>query len=295
MEFGKMMTAMITPFTAAGEVDYDEVKKLAVYLVEHGNDSIVVCGTTAETPTLTHEEKLEIVKTVKAAVGHRAKIVVGTGTNSTRTTIADTQEMAALGIDGVLVVAPYYNKPSQEGLYQHFKAVAEATDLPVILYNIPGRCGINMEPATIARLAEIENIVAVKEASGNLEQMSKIRIMTPPEFLIYSGDDSLTMPLLAIGGVGIISVAGHAVGNEIKQMVNAYFDGNTAEAAAMHQKLYNFFKAIFITSNPVPIKYVLSEMGVISNPTVRLPLVEASEQDKAVIKKAMQELNLIQR
>ena len=180
MTFGRVMTAMITPFTAAGEVDYEEVKKLAVHLVEHGNDSLVVCGTTAETPTLSHEEKIKIVQTVQAAVGDKAKIIVGTGTNNTKTTIEASQEMAALGIDGLLIVAPYYNKPSQEGLYQHFKAVAESVELPIILYNIPGRCGINMEPATIARLAEIKNIVGVKEASGNLEQMSKVRKLTAP-------------------------------------------------------------------------------------------------------------------
>ena len=293
MTFGRVMTAMITPFTAAGEVDYEEVKKLAVHLVEHGNDSLVVCGTTAETPTLSHEEKIKIVQTVQAAVGDKAKIIVGTGTNNTKTTIEASQEMAALGVDGLLIVAPYYNKPYQEGLYQHFKAVAESVELPIILYNIPGRCGINMEPATIARLAEIKNIVGVKEASGNLEQMSKVRKLTAPEFLLYSGDDSLTMPLLSIGGAEIISVAAHAVGDEMKAMVDAYFAGKVAEATAIHLKLYDFMKAIFVTSNPVPIKYVLSEMGIISNATVRLPLVEASENEKAVVKKAMEELKLI--
>ena len=292
MTFGRIMTAMITPFTAAGEVDYAEVKKLAVHLVEHGNDSLVVCGTTAETPTLSHEEKIKIVQTVQEAVGDKAKIIVGTGTNNTRTTIEASQEMAALGVDALLIVAPYYNKPSQEGLYQHFKAVAESVELPIILYNIPGRCGINMEAATIARLAEIPNIVGVKEASGNLEQMSKIRKLTAPDFLLYSGDDSLTLPLLAIGGNGVISVAAHAVGDEMKAMVDAYFNGQVAEATALHLKLYDFMKAIFVTSNPVPIKYVLSEMGVISNATVRLPLVEANEQEKAVVNKAMEELKL---
>lgn len=292
MTFGRIMTAMITPFTAAGEVDYAEVKKLAVHLVEHGNDSLVVCGTTAETPTLSHEEKIKIVQTVQEAVGDKAKIIVGTGTNNTRTTIEASQEMAALGVDALLIVAPYYNKPSQEGLYQHFKAVAESVELPIILYNIPGRCGINMEAATIARLAEIPNIVGVKEASGNLEQMSKIRKLTAPDFLLYSGDDSLTLPLLSIGGNGVISVAAHAVGDEMKAMVDAYFNGQVAEATALHLKLYDFMKAIFVTSNPVPIKYVLSEMGIISNATVRLPLVEANEQEKAVVNKAMEELKL---
>lgn len=292
MAFGRVLTAMITPFTATGEVDYPEVKKLAAYLVEHGNDGLVICGTTAETPTLTHEEKINIVKAVKEAVGDKTQIIVGTGTNDTRSTIEATKEMEALGADGILLVVPYYNKPSQEGLYHHFKAAAEATSLPVVLYNIPGRSGINMAPETIARLAEIKNIVAVKEASGNLEQVSKIRQLASDDFMIYSGDDSLTLPILSVGGCGIISVAGHAIGTQIHQMVDAYYDGKVAEAAAMHKKMYGFFKAIFVTSNPVPIKYVLHEMGVINTPTVRLPLFECSEKDKEVVLAAMAEVGL---
>ena len=217
---------------------------------------------------------------------------VGTGTNCTRTTIEATKEMEALGVDGVLVVAPYYNKPSQEGLYQHFKAVAEATALPIILYNIPGRCGINMEPALIARLAEIPNIVAVKEAAGSIEQVSKIKQLVPADFIIYSGDDSLTLPMMAVGGYGIISVAAHVVGNQIKAMVDAYVAGNVAEATALHQQLYPIFKSLFITSNPVPVKYALSQVGF-GNGQVRLPLVEANEQEKAAVLKTMQDLKLV--
>ena len=292
MDFGRVLTAMVTPFTDNGEVDYEEVKRLAVYLIENGNDSLLVCGTTAETPTLTHDEKVNIVKTVKEAVGDRAKIVVGTGTNCTRTTIEATKEMEALGADGILVVEPYYNKPSQEGLYQHFKAVAEATSLPVILYNIPGRCGINMSPELIARLAQIPNIVAVKEAAGSIEQVSKIKTLVPDDFIIYSGDDSLTLPMMAVGAYGIISVAAHVVGKPIRAMVDAYAAGKVEEAAALHKKLYPIFKSLFITSNPVPVKDALSQVGI-GNGKVRLPLVEASDADKAVILQTMKDLDLV--
>ena len=292
MDFGRLLTAMVTPFLDNGEVDYAEVKRLAVHLIENGNDSILVCGTTAETPTLTHEEKVNIVKTVKEAVGERAKIVVGTGTNCTRTTIEATKEMEALGADGILVVEPYYNKPSQEGMYQHFKAVAEATSLPIILYNIPGRCGVNMTPELIARLAQIPNIVAVKEAGGSVEQVSKIRTLVPDDFVIYSGDDSLTLPMMSVGAYGVISVAAHVAGKEIRAMIDAYVAGNVAEAAQWHKKLYPIFKSLFITANPVPVKYALSQVGF-GNGKVRLPLVEANDREKAIVFQTMKDLHLV--
>lgn len=292
MDFGRVLTAMVTPFLENGDVDYDEVKRLAVRLIENGNDSLLILGTTAETPTLSHDEKINVVKAVKEVIGDRAKIVVGTGTNCTRTTIEGTKEMEALGVDGVLVVAPYYNKPSQEGMYQHFKAVAEATSLPVILYNIPGRCGINMTPELIARLAEIPNIVAVKEAAGSVEQVSKIRTLVADDFVIYSGDDSLTIPMMSVGAYGVISVAAHVVGNQIHDMVYSFAAGEVDKAAALHKQLYPIFKSLFITSNPVPVKYALSQVGV-GNGIVRLPLVGASDADKAVVLKTMQDLKLV--
>ena len=292
MDFGRLLTAMVTPFLDNGEVDYAEVKRLAVHLIENGNDSILVCGTTAETPTLTHEEKVNIVKTVKEAVGERAKIVVGTGTNCTLTTIESTKEMEALGADGILVVEPYYNKPSQEGMYQHFKAVAEATSLPIILYNIPGRCGVNMTPELIARLAQIPNIVAVKEAGGSVEQVSKIRTLVPDDFVIYSGDDSLTLPMMSVGAYGVISVAAHVAGKEIRAMIDAYVAGNVVEAAQWHKKLYPIFKSLFITANPVPVKYALSQVGF-GNGKVRLPLVEANDSEKAIVFQTMKDLHLV--
>ena len=283
---------MVTPFTDNGEVDYAEVKRLALHLIENGNDSILVCGTTAETPTLTHDEKINIVKTVKEAVGDKVPVLVGTGTNNTVTTIEATKEMEAAGADGVLVVAPYYNKPSQEGLYQHFKAVAESTELPVILYNIPGRCGINMSPELIARLSKVPNIVAVKEAGGSIEQVSQIKQLVDDDFIIYSGDDSLTLPMMAVGGYGVISVAGHVIGKEIHAMVDAYVEGRVAEAADWHKKLYPMFKNLFITSNPVPVKYALSQIGF-GNAKVRLPLVEANDAEKAIVQGTMQNLGLV--
>ena len=292
MDFGRLLTAMVTPFLDNGEVDYAEVKRLAVHLIENGNDSILVCGTTAETPTLTHEEKVNIVKAVKEAVGDSEKIVVGTGTNCTRTTIEATKEMEALGADGILVVEPYYNKPSQEGMYQHFKAVAEATSLPIILYNIPGRCGVNMTPELIARLAQIPNIVAVKEAGGSVEQVSKIRTLVPDDFVIYSGDDSLTLPMMSVGAYGVISVAAHVAGKEIRAMIDAYVAGNVAEAAQWHKKLYPIFKSLFITANPVPVKYALSQVGF-GNGKVRLPLVEANDSEKAIVFQTMKDLHLV--
>ena len=292
MKFGRVLTAMVTPFTDSGEVDYTEVKRLAQHLIENGNDSILACGTTAETPTLTHDEKINIVKAVKEAVGDKVPVLVGTGTNNTGTTIEATKEMEAAGADGVLVVAPYYNKPSQEGLYQHFKAVAESTTLPVVLYNIPGRCGINMSPELIARLAQIPNIVAVKEAGGSIEQVSQIRQLVDDDFIIYSGDDSLTLPMMSVGAYGVISVAGHVIGKEIHAMVDAYVEGRVAEAAEWHKKLYPMFKNLFITSNPVPVKYALSQVGF-GNGKVRLPLVEANDAEKAIVQSTMQNLELV--
>lgn len=292
MKFGRVLTAMVTPFTADGAVDYAEVKRLAVHLIENGNDSILVCGTTAETPTLTHDEKINVVKAVKEAVGDRVPVLVGTGTNDTRTTIEATKEMEAVGADGVLVVAPYYNKPSQEGMYQHFKAVAEATSLPVVLYNIPGRCGVNMSPELIARLSKISNIVAVKEAAGSIEQVSQIKQLVDDDFIIYSGDDSLTLPMMAVGGYGVISVAAHVIGKEIHAMVDAYVEGRVAEAQEWHKKLYPMFKNLFITSNPVPVKYALNQIGF-GNGNVRLPLVEANDAEKQIVRDTMQKLGLI--
>ena len=292
MVFGRVLTAMVTPFNEQMEVDYEQAKKLACYLVEHGNDGLVVAGTTGESPTLSAEEKIKLFKVVKEAVGDKALVIAGTGSYDTMASIKLTKEAEKVGVDGIMLVVPYYSKPSQEGLYQHFKTIAAETKLPVLLYNIPGRTGINMEPETIARLSEIDNIVAVKEASGKLDQVSKIRALAKEDFVIYSGDDSLTLTILAVGGYGIISVVGHVAGEQIREMVQLYLDGQVEAAAKMHIKLYDLFKTMFITANPVPIKYALNLKGMNVGP-VRLPLVEANDKEKAAIKACLEKLELL--
>jgi len=289
--FGRVLTAMVTPFDEAGAVDYAKVEALAKRLADNGSDGIVVAGTTGESPTLSDEEKIRLFRTVKGAVGGRASVVAGTGTYDTKHSIHLTAEAQRAGADGVLLVNPYYNRPSQDGLYAHFRAIAESTTLPCILYNIPGRTGVNATPETIARLAEVPNIVAVKEASGNLDQSSEIRRRTPERFQIYSGDDSLTLPILAVGGSGIISVASHLVGREIQEMVKAYEQGDGRKALRIHIKLFPLFKVLFITTNPVPVKAALNLSGItVGKP--RLPLVEATPKEREQIAAVLKDLEL---
>ncbi len=289
--FGHVITAMVTPMDRQLAVEYDRAATLAKRLVDSGSDGLVVCGTTGESPTLSDEEKIRLFRIVRDAVGTRAKVIAGTGTYNTAHSIHLTHEAERAGCDGVLLVNPYYNKPSQEGLYQHFKAVAESTQLPVMLYNIQGRTAVNCEPATIARLAQIRNIVAVKEASGNLDQMSQIRKLTPPEFHLYSGDDSLTLPLLAVGGTGVVSVAAHLVGREIKAMIQAFQAGDVRQALALHLRLLPLFKVLFITSNPTPVKAALALAGFDVG-GLRLPLVEATPKERDQIAAVLKELAL---
>ena len=293
MNFGRMLTAMVTPFDKNLEVNYDMAAKLAEYLLEQGNDGIVVNGTTGESPTLNDDEKVQMFRTVKQTVGERAVVIAGTGSNNTHPSIELTQKAAECGVDGIMLVVPYYSKPSQEGLYQHFKTVAAATDLPIILYNIPGRCGTNLAPETVVRLAnDVPNIVAIKEASGNLDQIARLKTMCPADFAIYSGDDSLTLPILSIGGAGIISVVAHVAGKDLRKMVDAYFAGNVAEAQEINMKLYDIFKTMFITSNPVPVKYALNRIGI-NVGGVRLPLFEANDAEKAKIDASLSNLGLL--
>ncbi|XGW00670.1 MAG: 4-hydroxy-tetrahydrodipicolinate synthase [Leptolyngbya sp. BL-A-14] len=293
MNFGRVLTAMITPFKDDGSVDFAIAAKLASHLAENGTDTLVVCGTTGESPTLTWDEEFELFQVVKQAVAGNAKIIAGTGSNSTQEAIAATQKAAKLGLDGSLQVVPYYNKPPQEGLYQHFKAIAEAEpDLPMMLYNIPGRTGQNMQPETIARLAAIRNIVAVKESTGNLDQASEIQRLTPPEFALYSGDDSMTLPLLAIGGAGVVSVASHVVGGQLQQMIQAFESGQHHIATKIHLELFPLFKALFVTANPIPIKAALRLQGWQVGST-RLPLADTSADLTAVLKPVMTRLSLL--
>ena len=290
--FGQVITAMVTPMDRALAVDYDRAAALAKRLVDAGSDGLVVSGTTGEAPTLTDDEKIRLFRTVREAVGPRAKVIAGTGTYDTAHSIHLTREAERAGCDGVLLVNPYYNKPSQEGLYRHFKAVAESTSLPVMLYNIQGRTSVNCEPATIARLAEVPNIVAVKEASGSLDQMSQIRKLTRPEFLLYSGDDSLTLPLLAVGGTGVVSVASHLAGREIKAMIQAFQAGDIRQAQTLHFRLWPLFKVLFITTNPVPVKAALALSGFDVG-GLRLPLVDATAKEREAIGAVLKELALI--
>ena len=291
--FGRVVTAMVTPFDETGKVNYAIAEKLADYLVENGSDALVVCGTTGESPTLSWDEEYQLFQVVKNAVGNRAKILAGTGSNSTTEAIAATTEAAKLGLDGSLQVVPYYNKPPQEGLYGHFRAIAEACpDLPMMLYNIPGRTGQNLLPETVAKLAKIENIVAIKEASGSIDQSCQIRSLTAPDFAIYAGDDLLTLPMLTIGGAGIISVASHLVGEQIQQIVQSFLSGEVATAIDIHLKLFPLFKVLFCTTNPIPIKAALNLQGWQVG-GLRLPLFEISETQREQVAIVLRELSLI--
>ncbi len=291
-DFGRVMTAMITPFNKDLAVDYGVARKLARHLAQSGSDGLVICGTTGESPTLTKEEKLELFRVVVEEVGGEAIVIAGTGSNSTADSIELTQTAEKLGVDGVMLVCPYYNKPSQEGLYQHFKAIAESTNLPVMLYNVPGRTSVNMLPATVARLAEIPNIIAIKEAAGSIDQVSELSSILPDSFSIYSGDDSLTLPMLSLGAKGVVSVAAHLVGENIQQMINSFTTGNTTLATQIHLELLPIFKALFVTTNPVPVKAAMNLLG--HNAGIpRLPLVEATEEEKDVLKEILAKINLI--
>ena len=276
IDFGRVITAMVTPFDVDGSVHYAEAERLAAYLADNGSDGIVVCGTTGESPTLSWDEEYQLFQVVKKAVAGKAKVIAGTGSNSTSEAIEATQKAAKLGVDASLQVVPYYNKPPQIGLYRHFEAIAAACDLPMMLYNIPGRTGQALAPETIAALAKLDGIVAIKESTGNIDIASQIRQLTPPDFKIYAGDDSLTLPILAIGGSGVVSVASHLVGNDIQQMIGAFESGQHQLAAQLHLKMLPLFKGLFFAPNPMPIKAALKlqgwEVGGLRLPMCELPL-----------------------
>lgn len=278
---GEVITAMVTPFNREKKVDYDKVEELAKYLVKNGSDAILVAGTTGESPTLTHEEELEILSTVKRAVANKVKIIIGAGSNSTETAVRMSKLVQKEGADAILSVVPYYNKPSQSGMIAHFSAIAESTDLPIFLYNIPSRTGINMSVETIAYLAnKYKNIVAVKQSFADLDVISELKLACPEDFMIYSGDDSLTLPMLSLGADGVISVVSHLYGCEIKAMIHNFKTGNFNVAKNMHLKLYPVFKKLFMAPNPSPVKAALARMGIIKD-YVRLPLVPLTEEQKA--------------
>jgi len=293
VDFGRLITAMVTPFEPNGGINWDETAKLIEYLiVEQKSDSLVIAGTTGESPTLTEAEKLELFKfAVKQAAG-RSKIIAGTGSNDTAHSADLTKKAENCGVDGILLVAPYYNKPNQEGLYQHFKTIAEATSLPVMLYNVPGRTVISLSTATTLRLAQIPNIVATKECAS-IDQVTAIVAGAPEGFTVYSGDDSAALPAIAVGAYGIVSVASHIAGAQMKDMIGAYVEGKVAEAAKIHQSLLPLFKGLFECPDPLPnpaaVKFALNEKGYQVG-GVRLPLVSPSESEAAFIRNILSSL-----
>lgn len=290
--FGEMITAMATPFFDNGEINYKKAAELAVFLVENGTDAIVVGGTTGESATLAEEEKIELFSAIVGAVKGKAKVLAGTGSNNTIQAVRLTKIAENCGVDGIMLVVPYYNKPPQDGLFRHFSAIAAQTALPVMVYNVPGRTVVNMTAETTLRLAQISNIVAVKEASGDLEQIARIRAGAPEDFAVYSGDDSMTLPVLAVGGIGVVSVVSHIAGREIKQMITAFKNGDTEAALKTHLKLLPLVKAMFITTSPTPLKGAMNMLGHNLGP-VRLPLVELTENQNREIANVLTELGYL--
>lgn len=279
MDLGRIATAMITPFDSNGEIDYEVAERVIEHLIANGTDAIVVCGTTGETPTLTIPEKRELIHFTIKKVNKRIPVIAGVGLNDTAYTIEATKVVEAFGADGIMVVAPFYNKPNQRGIYAHFEAVANCTHLPVMIYNVPGRTGVNISAETTIALSQIPNIRIVKEASGNLDQMTEILGNVAPGTFVYSGDDALTLPLVAIGGKGVVSVASHVIGNEMQAMLRAFEQGRHDIASQYHQAMLPLIKQLFNDPNPVPIKYALSKFGFPIG-KVRLPLVELLDEDK---------------
>ncbi len=274
MDFGRMLTAMATPFGSDGEIDHRALKRLVNHLIETGTSAIVVCGTTGESPTLTNDEKLKLfAQTLEYAQG-RVPVIAGTGTNNTKSAIDLSRKAQEVGVQGLLLVAPYYNRPTQEGLLAHFTEIALVTDLPIMLYNIPSRTGTNVSVKTILELATVPNIVAIKEASGDFTQIAQLAASKPDDFLLFSGDDKFTLPMLAVGGYGVVSVASHVVGPEITNMIQAYLDGDVNQAALWNARLLPLFESLFLVSNPAPVKAALHLLNLIDN-IVRLPLTQA--------------------
>lgn len=294
MDFGTVLTAMITPMHADGSIDYSGAQQLAAYLLEHGSDGLVVCGTTGESATVHKEEKLKLFSAVREVTKEKKKMLIaGTGSNDTADSVELSKKAEAMGADAVLAVTPPYNKPPQEGLYRHFRAIAEAISLPVTLYNVPGRTALNLEPATVGRLAaDVENIVALKEATGDMEQMTRLRAVTPPDFLIYCGEDSVFLPMLSLGACGVISVASHLIGPQLQEMAAAYQKGDTTRALELHDRYFHVFKKLFLCANPVPLKYALNRIGLPAG-GYRLPLCEMDDTGKAQIDSMLLEIGLL--
>lgn len=286
MNFGQIVTAMVTPFDENGEIDFAATRNLINHLIANGSDGLVVAGTTGESPTLTNEEKVKLFRFTVEVVNGRVPVIAGTGSNNTRESIELTMHAEDAGVDGIMLVAPYYNKPCQEGLYQHFKTIAAATSLPIMLYNIPGRSAVNMAVETVIRLSEVPNIVAIKEASGDLDAISEIIERTPESFSLYSGDDALTIPVLSIGGTGVVSVSAHVLGNEMQTMIRNFKIGNIQEAASNHRRLLPKMKALFAAPNPSPVKAALNLKGIQVG-GVRLPMIPLNEEQLYSLERAL--------
>jgi 4-hydroxy-tetrahydrodipicolinate synthase len=286
MNFGHVLTAMVTPFNSEGEVDFNATETLVNYLIANGSDGLVVAGTTGESPTLTTEEKISLFRFVVKIVDGRVPVIAGTGSNNTKASISLTKQAQEAGVDGIMLVTPYYNKPSQEGLVQHFETIADSTTLPVMLYNIPGRSSVNMSAETIVHLSKINNIVAVKDASGDLDAMTQIISKTSSDFALYSGDDGLTLPVLAIGGAGVVSVASHVIGNEMQEMIHTFQNGNVRDAASSHRTLLPIMNALFAAPSPSPVKAALTIKGLQVG-GVRLPMLPLNNEEIAALERTL--------
>lgn len=288
----RLLTAMITPYDNDMRVNYPKAAEIAQYLVDNGTQGVVVCGTTGESPVLSEDEKIRLFATVKERVGSPIPVWANTGGNNTAQSIRLSREAEKTGVDGIMAVTPYYNKPTQEGLYQHFKAIAESVSLPVMLYNVPGRTSCNLLPSTVERLSAVENIVAVKEASGDMDQTSLLVSTLPPKVKVYSGDDSMTLPMMALGAYGVVSIASHLVGKDIQRMIDAFVQGEPGEAARIHLALFPIFKGLFMTTNPVPLKAALNMLGMDVG-GLRLPLVPVNEEERASVREMLRSSGLL--
>lgn len=292
--FGRLLTAMVTPMNQDGSINLEAMADFADWLIDNGSDGLVVCGTTGESPTISTEEKLELFRTVVKRVNKRVPVIAGTGSNNTSGTIELTKAAEATGVDGFLVVGPYYNKPPQEGFYQHFKSIADSTELPVIVYNVPGRTSSNIMPQTVARLAkDCKNIVAIKEAAGCVSQVAELYSVLPEDFSIYSGDDILILPFMSVGATGLISVVSNTGGQMLQEIMQAYEAGRVKDAMNLNAKMLPLAKAMFVTTNPIPVKEAVTMLTPINAGPVRLPLVPMSESEKEKVSAVFKEYDLI--
>ena len=292
--FGRLLTAMVTPFNADGSVNYEKAADLAEWLINNGSDGLVVAGSTGEAATMSAEEKLELFRVVVNRINKRVPVIAGTGSNNTTDSVKMTKMAEAMGVDGALIVGPYYNKPTQEGFYQHFAAVAQSTGLPIIVYNVPGRTASNISPAIVARLAaDFENIVAIKESAGNVAQVAELYSVLPEEFTIYSGDDGLILPFMSVGATGLISVLSNIGGGILQDVMQAYEDGRVREAAKLNARMVPLANAMFIETNPIPVKAAVTLVTGIDAGQPRLPLTPMEPANKAKMVAVLQEYGLV--